>query len=213
MASRNKNFYVVWIGTSPGVYTTWAECDDAIRGYSNPKYKSFPTLESAEKAFLEGPNDYWGTNKFVSSISEDQLALIGRPVSNSVCVDTAWFAESEIMEYRGVWHHDKSVAFEAGPFENATKNIGKFLAIVHAIALMKKQSIDWPVYSDSKTAIRWVRRKHVKAKSMRMGETSEKINDLIARALRWLEVNDFKNDILIWNTKAWGENPAAYSRK
>ena len=184
MSSRKKKFYVVWKGKTPGIYRTWDECLAMIKGYSNSKYKSFPSLESAEKAFHEGSDQYWGTGKFVSPLSDKQLAKIGQPIINSMCVDAAWNSETKVMEYRGVWHHDRSIAFEKGPFENATNNIGEFLAIVHALALMANRSVDWPIYSDSKTAIIWVRNKHVNSKSMQLGETSDQINDLVMRALR-----------------------------
>lgn len=44
-----------------------------------------------------------------------------------------------------------------GPFKNGTNNIGKFLAIVHALALLKKKEILKPIYSDSTIAIGWVK--------------------------------------------------------
>lgn len=213
MASPKKKFYVVWHGKTPGVYTTWTECDAAVKGVPNAKYKSFPTLNTAETAFREGPDDYWGKGRVVHSLSDAELARIGQPIRQSLCVDAAWNAQTKVMEYRGVWHHDRSIAFEQGPFENATNNIGEFLAVVHALALMAKQSIDWPVYSDSRTAISWVRKKAVNSKSMINGETSDRIDDLVARALRWLEQHEYSNDILKWETEAWGEVPADYGRK
>lgn len=213
MASRKQKYYVVWKGSAPGVYKTWAGCQSATKGYSKAKYKSFPTLESAQEAFREGPGPYWGTKKFVSPLSETQLAAIGIPITNSLCVDAAWNVETRIMEYRGVWNHDQSVAFEQGPFENGTNNIGEFLAIVHGLALLVKRSSDWPIYSDSKTAISWVRHKHVRSKSIETGKTSKRINNLVSRALRWLSKNEYDNDILKWETEAWGEVPADYGRK
>ena len=213
MASPKKKYYVVWKGSAPGVYTTWAECQSATTGYSKAKYKSFPTLESAQEAFREGPGPYWGTKKFVSPLSEAQLAAIGKPITNSLCVDAAWNVESRIMEYRGVWNHDQSVAFEQGPFENGTNNIGEFLAIVHGLALLVKGSSDWPIYSDSKTAISWVRKQTVRSKAMARGETSKQLDDLVTRALRWLNENEYNNGILKWETEAWGEVPADYGRK
>lgn len=202
-----------WKGTTPGVYATWAECESAIKGHSNAKYKSFLTLESAQRAFQEGPDEYWGTGKFVSGLSGETLAAIGQPITNSICADAAWNTDSKTMEYRGVWYHDKSMAFQQGPFENATNNIGEFLAIVHALALMAKRSIDWPVYSDSQTAISWASKKSVRSKSMQRRETSAQINDLVARALRWLNKNEYTNEVLKWHTEAWGEVPADYGRK
>jgi ribonuclease HI len=213
MASPKRKFYVVWEGTTRGVFTTWSECESAIKGYSNAKYKAFPTLESAQKAFGDGPEDHWGTKKFVSPLSDAALAAIGRPIINSMCVDAAWNSDTKVMEYRGVWHHDRSIAFQQGPFPDGTNNIGEFLAIVHALALMGKRNINLPIYSDSKTAISWVRKREVRSKCMRKGETSQQVNELVARALHWLSVNEFENEILKWETEAWGEVPADYGRK
>ncbi len=117
------------------------------------------------------------------------------------------------MEYRGVWLADRSVAFQQGPFENATNNIGEFLAIVHALALMSKRGVTLPVYSDSSVAIGWVRKKIVRSKSMLRGKTSPRVNDLVTRALQWLKSNTYENGILKWETAAWGEIPADFGRK
>lgn len=211
--ARKQKFYVVWKGSAPGVYGTWAECESATRGSSGAKFKSFPSLESAQRAYGEGPGAYWGSGKLVSPLSEQQLAAIGRPIGNSLCVDAAWNSETKVMEYRGVWGHDRSVAFHKGPFPQATNNLGEFLAIVHALALMTQRGIDWPVYSDSKTAISWVRRGKVNSKSMNRGQTGAKVNDFVARALRWLAENEYKNQVLKWETGAWGEVPADFGRK
>ena len=127
MARRKKKFYVVWYGATPGVYTTWADCEAAIKGQSHVKYKSFPTMDTAEKAFREGPGDYWGRDRFVSPLSDAELAEIGQPIEKSLCVDAAWNTKTGVMEYRGVWHNDGSIAFEQGPFQGATNNIGEFM--------------------------------------------------------------------------------------
>ena len=213
MASRKKNFYVVWRGKKPGIYLTWAECEALTRGVSDARYKSFPTLEAAESAFGEGPDGHWGTGKPSRTLSEAERASFGRPTRESLCVDAAWNAQSKVMEYRGVWYHDGSVAFERGPFQNATNNIGEFLAIVDALVLLQERAIDWPLYSDSRTAMAWVRNKNVRSTSMEKGETSEEVNELVGKALRWLDENEYSNPILKWETKAWGEVPADYGRK
>ncbi|RMY04340.1 hypothetical protein D0868_06994 [Hortaea werneckii] len=48
-------FYAVRVGTRPGIYHTWRECLDQVRGYSKAIFKSFPTLAEAE-AFMKGEN-------------------------------------------------------------------------------------------------------------------------------------------------------------
>lgn len=42
---------------------------------------------------------------------------------------------------------------------NGTNNLGEFLAIVHGLAYLKKQNKNIPIYSDSRTAISWVKNK------------------------------------------------------
>jgi ribonuclease HI len=213
MASSKKKYYVVWIGFAPGVYETWAECEAAIKGFSNHKFKTFPTLESAQKAFAEGPEKHWGVVKSVSSLSEEDLATIGQPVTHSMCVDATWNTETRIMEYRGIWFHDRTEVFRIGPLENATINMGEFLAIVHALALMKKQSRDWPIYSDSQVGRHWVCNKGIGSEYIQQSETSDQVKSLLERAVRWLNENEFKNEIRKWETAVWGENPADFGRK
>ena len=170
--------------------------------------KRFPAT-----AFKEGPAEYWGTNKVVSKLTKADLERIGQPIVDSLCVDAAWNAQTKVMEYQGVWNHNRETAFHQGPFDSATNNIGEFLALVHGLAILVKQEIDFPIYSDSLSAISWVRKKRVKSKSIKLGETSSEINDLVDRALSWVKNNSWENDILKWETEAWGEIPADFGRK
>lgn len=213
MAGKKKKFYVVWIGKAPGVYETWVDCDAAIQGFPGAKYKSFPTLESAKLALEEGPEGYWGTKQVVTRYSAADLERIGQPIEKALCVDAAWNAQTKVMEYQGVWNHDQSTAFHQGPFEKATNNIGEFLALVHGLAIMAKRGQDLPIYSDSATAISWVRKKRVNSKSMKLGETGDQVNQLVERALTWIKSNRWNNDVLKWETEAWGEIPADFGRK
>ena len=48
-----QKFYVVWEGVTPGVYTSWTDCQLQIKGYEAAKYKSFDTREEAERARSE----------------------------------------------------------------------------------------------------------------------------------------------------------------
>ena len=102
--------------------------------------------------------------------------------------------------------------FHQGPFENGSNNIGEFLAIVHALALFKKRGIDAPIYSDSETALSWVKKKRCKTKLIK-DESNTIIFDLIARADNWLVENPYDNTLLKWDTNAWGEIPADFGRK
>jgi ribonuclease HI len=98
-------------------------------------------------------------------------------------------------------------------YEEATNNIGEFLAIVHALALYKRDGKELNiVYSDSLNAISWVMQKKCKTK-LQKNDKNKVVFEHIQRAINWLNNNEYAAKILKWNTVAWGEIPADYGRK
>ena len=94
-----------------------------------------------------------------------------------------------------------------------TNNIGEFLAIVHALALMEQKGIrDHAVYSDSYNAILWVNKKKCKT-TLERSERTARVYDIIQRAENWLHTHDVQVPVLKWETKQWGEIPADFGRK
>ena len=69
-----------------------------------------------------------------------------------------------------------------------------------------------PIYSDSRTAISWVRNRKAKTKLERTPR-NEPIFNLLERALAWLDSHSYQNPILKWETDKWGEIPADFGRK
>lgn len=134
------------------------------------------------------------------------------PILDSICVDASTIENPGVTEYRGVDTKTGQVLFQH-KYEEATNNIGEFLAIVHALALFKKQGKELKIiYSDSANAISWVQQKKCKTKYEKT-ENNTKLFDDIQRAVAWLENNSYDTKILKWNTGAWGEIPADYGRK
>ncbi len=43
------SYYAVKVGKTPGIYSTWAECEAQVKGYSGAIYKKFSTEEEALK--------------------------------------------------------------------------------------------------------------------------------------------------------------------
>jgi ribonuclease HI len=115
------------------------------------------------------------------------------------------------MEYRGVYLGDGKEIFHFGPV-HGTNNIGEFLAIVHALAMLDKQGLKMTIYSDSRTAISWVRKKSCKTLLERNDETEE-LFQLIERAEAWLKSHRVTIPIVKWETEQWGEIPADFGRK
>ena len=68
------------------------------------------------------------------------------------------------------------------------------------------------IYSDSRTAISWVRKKCCKTQLERTAET-EPLFQLIERAEAWLKAHRVTNPIVKWETDKWGEVPADFGRK
>ncbi|MDR0421970.1 MAG: ribonuclease H family protein [Proteiniphilum sp.] len=207
-----KKFYVVWQGVKPGIYTSWDDCKAQVSGFESALYKSFPTREEAEKAFSANP---WKSLRSQPGRKPKPGAASGydeKIISESLAVDAACSGNPGLMEYRGVFVADGAEIFHAGPLEEGTNNIGEFLAIVHALALLRKRESVIPVYSDSVNAIKWVANKKCNTKLVETAVNSP-IFDLIDRAEVWLRSNSYSNPVLKWETKLWGEIPADFGRK
>lgn len=204
-----QKYYVVWQGVVPGIYTSWDECKAQVSGFENARYKSFESREEAEKAFGENPWKHLNTKKTKNTTD---IVSAGQIIRESLAVDAACSGNPGKMEYRGVWVSDNLEMFRVGPFEQGTNNIGEFLAIVHALALLNKADKIYPIYSDSVNAIKWIEKKKCNTKLERT-EKNERIFELIERAEKWLRENTYSNPIIKWETESWGEIPADFGRK
>ena len=208
-----KKYYVVWQGHKKGVFSSWNSCKKQIDGYTGAQYKAFSDKKTAEIAFTKLYSDYKGKNTKKPVLSETEKAKYGQPILESIAVDAACSGNPGLMEYQGVFTHNKQEIFKMGPYKKGTNNIGEFLALVHAIALLKnKQQESIPIYSDSKIAMAWVKKKRCNTNVV-FDASNKTLLELIKRAEKWLHNNTFKNPILKWETKAWGEIPADFGRK
>lgn len=207
-------FYVVWKGRKTGIYETWAECQAQTNGFEGAIFKSFETMELAQDAFKSSSFDYIGKNGLKTEIilSDEERLLIGEPIEESIAVDGAWNTGTGVVEYQGVFTKGKKIIFKKGPFDDGTINIVEFLAIVHALAYCKQNNISHPIYSDSVTALSWVRDKQTRT-DHKPSDKNKTLFELMDRATKWLNENEYENKVLKWESKAWGENPADFGRK
>jgi ribonuclease HI len=213
MAKKKKKYYTVWKGHHTGVFDSWDDCKAQIKDFQGAQYKSFTTFDAAKLALKGNYKDYIGkSKKFNSELSKSELLKIGTPNYNSIAVDAASSGNPGVMEYRGVETKSKKQLFIQGPFDEGTNNIGEFLAIVHGLAFLKKHKSKHILYTDSKTAMSWVRKKKYNTKLKRTPK-SEPVFELLDRAVAWLNKNTFTTVIVKWETKAWGEIPADFGRK
>lgn len=210
-------YYAVLRGRRTGIFLSWRECEKQIKGFSGAVYKSFETRSQAELALKTGS---FGQTNSGSSSSKTSTSLLnqstskstGKPIIESICVDAACSGNPGAVEYQGVCTATGDVLFHKQPIPYGTNNLGEFLAIVHGLAYLKERNQTIPIYTDSETAMLWVRNKKVRT-TLQQKAGGEEIFILVERALTWLKNNEYSNPILKWNTKVWGEIPADFGRK
>jgi len=211
MSSKNK-FFVVWEGKEPGIYKSWEDCKRQVHGFEGAIYKGFATEAEAREAMVSPCWDYVGKNAKVKKPSTDEIAKVGLPNMESLSVDAACSGNPGAMEYRGVYTKTGEEIFHQGPFQNGTNNIGEFLALVHGLALLKQKNSPLPIYTDSKTALAWVKAKKTKS-LLEKNDANAVLFDLMSRAEKWLRENEYTTQIIKWETSVWGEIPADFGRK
>lgn len=211
----NRRFYVVWEGREPGVYDSWEECEAQVNGYPGAKYKSFSSQADAVAAFRGDGRQELEIFKAIGSYRRDIVNYAAFPEIrlDAIAVDGACAKNPGPMEYRGVAVATGEEIFHIGPLEGGTNNIGEYLALIHAAALFAKRGDhSTPIYSDSRTALAWLRRGHSNTTVKPTAENAGVI-DLLRRADNWLAHNRVVNPVLKWNTELWGEIPADFGRK
>jgi ribonuclease HI len=207
-----RKFYVVWKGRKPGIYTNWDDCKEQIGNFTGALYKSFDDRETAIKASKGKPHQFMGNGSKLKNINASQLKSVGKPNMNTISVDAACSGNPGVLEYQGVETATKKLLFHVGPFPEGTVNLGEFLALVHGLAFLQKRKLNIPIYTDSITAMKWVRVKKINTKLER-SKKNEKLFDLVDRGLEWLQNNSYSNKIIKWETSVWGEIPADFGRK
>lgn len=204
-----QKFYVVWKGRKTGVFTTWAECENQVKGFVGAEFKAFESRKEAESAFQSKYEAFKGRASTLGRWKESEEP----PVIPSICVDASCKGSPGKMEYRGVETESGKEIFRAGPYPDGTNNVGEFLAIAHALAWLAKHKKKIPIYSDSENAISWVFTGVCKTE-LKHTSKNALIFAMIRSAENWFAENELDDDaVLKWETGEWGENPADYGRK
>lgn len=211
-----KKFYTVRVGKVPGVYSSWADCQAQTKGFSGAEFKSFATKEMADDALING----WGDK--AETIEPTSIGTIEEPVlsidvdssyiQNSISVDAACSGNPGAMEFQGVHTQTGETLFVSKVFPIGTNNIGEFLALVEALRYSQENKSELPIYTDSISAIAWVRKQRVNT-SLKRDVTTEALWSAVDNAIAWLQNNEHTTPILKWNTTEWGESKADYGRK
>ena len=203
-----QKFYVVWKGRKTGIFATWEQCALQVQGYPGAQYKSFNSRHAAGQALREKYSSHVGKQ----GSGSEWLFAPNPPRAGSLVVDAACSSRTKRLEYRGVELASGRELFHEGPYLNGTNNIGEFLAIVHALAMLAGKDGKKAIYSDSGTAIAWVKARHCNTDLAPDGKNAP-LFELVRHAEHWLADHREHNPVLKWDTRAWGENPADFNRK
>lgn len=222
MANYNGRYYVVWRGRQPGVYDNLDDAMEQVDDYPGASFKSYGTASEAANAFRQGQSkeDKRDLGNLLLNSQRTNMPKDGKPDYmafpeidlNGWAVDASCQGNPGTMEYRGVELMTGREIFKVGPFKKSTNNIGEFLAIVHALALMHSTGENHTIYTDSVTGMAWVRNRKVKTQ-LKREKVNEKSFQMMERALSWLNTHSYSTRILKWQTEIWGEVPADFGRK
>ena len=80
---------VVFAGRSPGIFRTWAECQQQVNHFPGCQYKSYPTADDAEEAFDAFCRDHPETKRLAAPPPPQP------PAPSGDTLDPAMFVEEE----------------------------------------------------------------------------------------------------------------------
>jgi ribonuclease HI len=203
-----RKTYVVWKGRATGIFPDWESCARQVNGYPGAQYKAFATRLEAERALSRGYAAYAGR----PASHQKWLFAPHPPQAESYVVDAACSGSPGRLEWQAVELASGRQVFHHGPYEHGTNNVGEFLALVGMLVWQGERGLSLPVYSDSETALAWVRKRKC-ATTLAPDRYNAGLFDLIGRAEAWLRAHPAPGTVLKWDTAAWGENPADFNRK
>lgn len=186
------SYYGVKRGRIPGIYNSWKECELQVKGFSDAKFKKFNTIEEAEEYLNQ-----------VEDIQNEQP-------TEGLAVDASLIKDN-VGEYQIFDIKTQKIIYNSGIYQNTTVNIMEFLAIACAILIIDSNENfkDYSIYSDSATALTWIRNKEIKTNNSPDPNT---LNELRA-AIEYIKVRPGNIPVKKWNTKVLKDIPADFKRK
>jgi len=152
---------------------------------------------------------FFNKNKVVSKKNNNPNIYYPKPV-HGWGVDGSTLAPNPgLSEYRCLDLSSGDVIFNT-KLGVATNNISEFLAIVQALIHSETIGISVDVYSDSMTAIAWVKNKRYN--TMLNRDDNKHVFELMDECITWLQSHHRHNPVHLWHTKLWGQIPADFGR-
>lgn len=127
--------------------------------------------------------------------------------SSGIVTDAAHSIKNKITEFQGIDLLTGKRIFYKN-LGHQTVNIGEFLAVIEAVKyIIENDHVPRVIYTDSQTAITWFYNKQT---------ASKKKNKALKKAEIFLKALAYDVDtiqVLHWDNKLWGENPADFGNK
>ena len=185
-------YYGVKRGRIPGIYDSWEKCELQIKGFSDAKFKKFNTIEEAQ--------DY------LSQVENIQTDF----PTEGLAVDAS-LLKSNIGEYQIFDIKEQKIIHNSRIYKNTTVNIMEFLAIIYAIRLIdsNEKFKNYCIYSDSATALTWIRNKEIKTNNSPDEDT---LNEL-QLGIEYIRSRPGNIPVKKWSTKTLKDIPADFKRK
>lgn len=199
-----SKYYAVIRGRKPGVYGSWEECKLQTDKFTGSLYKSYGTKKEAEEAFARKSID--------ENIEDDEVKELTYE-GNSISVDGSTRNNTGLTEYQGVRTDTGEKLFGSKLYKSGTNNLAEFIALVVGIRYLDKKGLNIPIYTDSMTAMAWLRNKKVNT-DLKVNEDTKEILEDVKVAEGYIKGVDIgKYDVRKWETKDWGESKADFGRK
>lgn len=122
----SKKYYAVKQGRKPGIYQSWAECQEQVNGYPNAIFKGFSTLEEAEVFVNNCNSNRQVPRKDQSRICRELVAYVdGSYLDGAFSYGCVIFDGENIKEFKEsfIKHPDSSMRNVAGELKGARKAI------------------------------------------------------------------------------------------
>ncbi|GAB3422060.1 ribonuclease H1 domain-containing protein [Niabella aquatica] len=198
-----NNFYVVWVGREAGIFNSWEECQKQTLGYEGSRYKKFDSEEKANKAFAGKWYQYYPNSKKIINPVEEQTeqAFVADSFVTTAIVDT----KTKMTTIRVIHTTTKTVVLEK-QVKYGTLNNAKYIAIVEALKYCQCNTLTTPIYCDNANIIDWIMK--YRAPEIKATDKNKQFYTLYANAMHWVQDNGYPNQLLKWDVKSWGMNPA-----
>ncbi len=142
-----KKYYAVAKGVRPGLYTSWPEAEQQVRGFAGALYRSFPSRAEAEQ-WLKSPS-YSPGKKNTSSKKSSHTDTDPKPGEVTIYTDGGSINNPGPGGYGIVQIYGDERLEKNGGFRLTTNNRMELTAVIVALRELEYRDKHITVYTDS----------------------------------------------------------------